>query len=212
MAQGRLNPRAHVQCSEWDPSVQGFVLDFHPTCRNFSQVTLDDPGVIVFSEIFLLSSLGPGLGPAVAIYHAAIKFAWKSWQSEGRWVWGGNGSDLSCAPPSTKFPPRCSLLTLILLFMVDRVECYCSYLPPFKEKWGSWVKAPKPAIFGAEKLGPREGRLAESKILIPLLFFLCVLFYRMSSPKSMGRKGKSMSRKGRLVAGKGCFLPGHLIC
>lgn len=31
---------------------------------------------------------------------------------------------------------------------------------------GSWVKAPKPPISGADKLGPREGWLAGFKILI----------------------------------------------
>lgn len=46
----------------------------HPLCRNFPQVTLHDPGVLL-PEIFPQSSLVLCLGPAVPRLHSTIEFA-----------------------------------------------------------------------------------------------------------------------------------------
>lgn len=114
-------------------------------------------GIVLLPEISPQSSLDLGLVPTVPRLHCTIESARQNWQSTGRWVWVEMAPDFAWTLPSTRYPLPSSLLTLVLLFLVDGVECYCSYLCPSEECCGVELWPTNRLSYANGKFGPRQG-------------------------------------------------------
>lgn len=91
-------------------------------------MTHHDSGIVLLPEIFPQSSLDLGLVPIVPRLHCTIESARQNWQSTGRRVWVEMSLDFHLTLSFCRCLLPCFLLTLVLLFLVDGVECYCSLL------------------------------------------------------------------------------------